>query len=1070
MMFVNLIGQVPSYIPTNGLKAWYPFSGNANDLSGSNFNGTVNGANLTTDRFGVSNAAYLFDTLQDIIVQNTQSQNYYPLTISLWYNVNTFQANTSQNIFSKYLSASWNGYQILFGDNTNIQNNNSFINNGFGTQSWYARNFNSRVIGYFNSPSFIQPNININTWYHYVFVLDSSGGKIFVNGQLISSDTWDGIPGASTSNFLWKIGGKYDGNTWFKGKIDDIGIWNRALTPQEITDLHQSCNTPIPSGNNLQTFCGSVTLSNLAVTGSGIKWYATNSGGAPLSSSTQLVNGTTYYASQTLNGCESKRLAVGVIINNPTLMAADTNICSGTSVILTANSNQNASQIQTQVNMLINSGFWTLKKTFNNHNYFEYKNRMNWPQAKLLCEQHGGYMYCVNSKIENDSVSVLIANSQLYGDFLIGLYQDKADPSYSEPSGGWKWLDGTSLSYSNWASNQPSGGSEDYGIIDWNNMGEFWNDTYDNINGTVIMEYPNFISSKYLWSTGDTSAKINVTPNTTTQYWVDITTNGKTCRKYITITVKTTPNAPTGNNLQAFCGSATLSNLAVVGSGIKWYATNSGGASLLSSTQLVNGTTYYASQTLNGCESKRLAIGVVINNPTLLATSTQICKGQSTELTANNNVSVPNYSIGSVGPAGGYIFYDKGNTSNGWRYLEVAPNDISVGAQWGCNTQQISGISNMIGSGLTNTNLILSNCSVSGIAAKVCEQAIINGYSDWYLPSKAEFDLIYQNIHLQGHGNFVNNTGPNNSVIMYNRYWTSSQVSIPNGWAQDFSPYYQQVVSKLELNRVRPIRQFALSSTTYLWSTGDTTSKINVSPTMNTQYWVDITTNGATCRKFITIQVTNNTTNVIPAVLNAKINDTGVFVSTKTIGSEIIWQSNNANLGWSDLVPNQKYQLFNSSKILQINELNVQNHLHKFRVISTLNGCNDTSNLVYINIADTCIVKDTLYDTIYHHISVTDTLIINVSLSSLVAPNNTNQIKIYPNPAKDYIWIDYGNYSFMNTYSMKISNMLGQVVYNQNVTQQKVQIDLNSWTGRGTYLLELFDNGQLIESKKIILE
>jgi hypothetical protein len=53
--------QVPSFVPTNGLVGWWPFNGNANDESGNGNNGTVNGATLTTDRFGNANSAYFFN-------------------------------------------------------------------------------------------------------------------------------------------------------------------------------------------------------------------------------------------------------------------------------------------------------------------------------------------------------------------------------------------------------------------------------------------------------------------------------------------------------------------------------------------------------------------------------------------------------------------------------------------------------------------------------------------------------------------------------------------------------------------------------------------------------------------------------------------------------------------------------------------------------------------------------------------------------------------------------------------------------------------------------------------------
>mgnify|MGYP000170834745 CR=1 FL=1 len=64
----------------------------------------------------------------------------------------------------------------------------------------------------------------------------------------------------------------------------------------------------------------------------------------------------------------------------------------------------NINNLQTQLNNLVNSGLWNLKATYNNHYYLQYQTLMTWPQAKVLCEQNGGYIYCVNSQLENDNV------------------------------------------------------------------------------------------------------------------------------------------------------------------------------------------------------------------------------------------------------------------------------------------------------------------------------------------------------------------------------------------------------------------------------------------------------------------------------------------------------------------------------------------------------------------------------------------------------------------------------------------------------------------------------------------
>jgi hypothetical protein len=62
-----MFAQIPSYVPTNGLVGYWPFNGNANDVSGNGNNGVVSGATLTTDRFGAANKAYSFNGSSNFI-------------------------------------------------------------------------------------------------------------------------------------------------------------------------------------------------------------------------------------------------------------------------------------------------------------------------------------------------------------------------------------------------------------------------------------------------------------------------------------------------------------------------------------------------------------------------------------------------------------------------------------------------------------------------------------------------------------------------------------------------------------------------------------------------------------------------------------------------------------------------------------------------------------------------------------------------------------------------------------------------------------------------------------------
>ena len=105
-------------------------------------------------------------------------------------------------------------------------------------------------------------------------------------------------------------------------------------------------------------------------------------------------------------------------------------------------------------------------------------------------------------------------------------------------------------------------------------------------------------------------------------------------------------------------------------------------------------------------------------------------------------------------------------------------------------------------------------------------------------------------------------------------------------------------------------------------------------------------------------------------------------------------------------------------------------------------------------------------------ISVTDTLKINVSLAGFNPISYKNSIKIYPNPTHDELTIDCGaNYNTLNTYKVKITNNLGQSVYESLVTKQISTVNLNSWTGKGIYMIQLIDsNSNIIDNKKIVLQ
>ncbi|MFY9309615.1 MAG: LamG-like jellyroll fold domain-containing protein [Bacteroidia bacterium] len=132
------------------------------------------------------------------------------------------------------------------------------------------------------------------------------------------------------------------------------------------------------------------------------------------------------------------------------------------------------------------------------------------------------------------------------------------------------------------------------------------------------------------------------------------------------------------------------------------------------------------------------------------------------------------------------------------------------------------------------------------------------------------------------------------------------------------------------------------------------------------------------------------------------------------------------------------------------------------------NNCSNssvTSTIVY----DTMGILCTSFDTTY--ISVTDTLIINATLTGINPPNNMNTLRIYPNPASTHIYIDNGNYTSMAGYTVTIKNNLGQTVFTSSINQQQFYIDLSTWSGNGIYFVHIIDAvNNTIEVKKIVLQ
>ena len=158
------------------------------------------------------------------------------------------------------------------------------------------------------------------------------------------------------------------------------------------------------------------------------------------------------------------------------------------------------------------------------------------------------------------------------------------------------------------------------------------------------------------------------------------------------------------------------------------------------------------------------------------------------------------YNIGDTGPAGGIVFYDKGVFSGGWRYLEAAPAETEFTAQWGADDRSVAGTGTATGNGRRNTELITERLRVLGEndrAAQLCASLNFDGFSDWFLPSRDELNLMYRNLHQRGLGGFSGTW-----------YWSSSQNVNSGAWGHNYGNGNQGIYFKYNTYLVRAVRAF----------------------------------------------------------------------------------------------------------------------------------------------------------------------------------------------------------------------------------------------------------------------
>ncbi|MFD2602494.1 Ig-like domain-containing protein, partial [Flavobacterium suzhouense] len=281
-----------------------------------------------------------------------------------------------------------------------------------------------------------------------------------------------------------------------------------------------------------QDFCNAGTVADLVATGTAIKWYAAATGGTALASTTALVNGTTYYASQTIGSCESI---------NRTARTANITVVAAPTIV---NANQTFCNAGTVADLMPNDA-----------------------SIKWYAAATGGTALT--------STTVLVNGTTYYA---------------SQTVGGCEGLSRGAVTVTLNVVAAPAIS---------NAAQVFCN------NATIADLLPNGAEIKwYNVATGGTALVSTDALVSGTTYYASQTVNGceGLLRGTVTATVLVTPAPVVDNTAQVFCNTATVADLMPNDASIKWYAAATGGTPLLATEALVSGTPYFASQTIDGCE------------------------------------------------------------------------------------------------------------------------------------------------------------------------------------------------------------------------------------------------------------------------------------------------------------------------------------------------------------------------------------------------------------------------------------------------------------------------------------
>ena len=562
-----------------------------------------------------------------------------------------------------------------WGNNASGQlGNGTYTQNGLPAQVGTATNWASAASG----EASVQAIKTDGTLWTCGWIMGTSNFNTLLT-RVGAATTWKSVVSGDRHTLAFQTDGTlwvWGENTW--GKLGD-GTWIDQTLPELLLPA-------TPAGESFQTFCGSATVANLTASGTNIKWYSTPTGGSPLSSATSLVSLAYYYASQDPYQCESPaRLAVHVFINTtptttPTGAAVQT-FCGAATVgnLSATGSNIIWYDAPTGGNIVP----ITTSLTDGTHYYAS--------QKLVGCESATrlDVMAKVNTALAPTGESPQMVCSSGTVSNLIAIGQNIQ--WYSLQTGGSPLPSSTVLNdYTQYFASQTVAGQESCArlpvlaiVSNTPVTAPTGPSSQEACSGATVASLV-ASGNGILWYTqasGGSPLSVSTTL-TARHYYASQMINQceSSDRLDVNVSINSTPTPqPTGASSQLVCEGSAMNAIAVTGTNVKWYAAATNGAALPSTTSLATDTHYYATQTLNTCESPtRLDVLV-----TLAPNATQApLNGNPVRwktLVTNRNTSL---SIKDDGTLWGWGINNDHELADGTNIPKKSPTLIGADTDW----------------------------------------------------------------------------------------------------------------------------------------------------------------------------------------------------------------------------------------------------------------------------------------------------------------------------------------------------------------------------------------------------